>query len=127
MEIFRQYNHMFGSWNADEIYGVQTEWLEAYDQAGVDFRALHCEPMTWWDKEMVQMFSKYGPNYFRKYAVWDKDWSTFAEAAGVNASQLQDPRSPTEKWIHRMLAASQKHRGSLPVRALEKLLRKMGW
>ncbi len=126
LEIFRQYNHMFGSWAEHEIYPIKPEWLEAYDRAGVDFRSLQCEPLTWWDKELVQMFREYGPQHFRKYAVWDKDWTNLAGVLDVNA-QLLDPRSPAEKWIHRMLATSQKHRGSLPVRALEKLLRKMGW
>ena len=40
LQIFREYNHMYGSWEQEEIHPVQPEWLEGFDRAGIDFRSL---------------------------------------------------------------------------------------
>jgi hypothetical protein len=126
-EIFREYSHMYGGWEKREIYPMQPEWLEGYDRAGVDFRSLTCESVTWWDREVVQMLCQHGPGHFRKLAIWDKDWNATASQIGVKGVDLSDPRSPSEKLVHRLLAATQKHRTNLGVRAFERFLRATGW
>jgi len=127
LEIFRHYNHMHGSWERREIHPMRPEWLQGYDEAGVNFRSLPCEPVTWWDREMVQMFRQYGPQHFRKLAIWDGDWNAIAAQIGVNGVDLADPRSNFEKAVHRLLAATQKDRSGLAVRGFERLLRALGW
>src|SRR4030095_9506372 len=77
LQIFREYHHMFG-WAKNEIHPVQPEWLAGYDRAGVNFRSLKTEPLTWWDREVVQMLCDKGPDSFRKLAIWNRDWNAVA-------------------------------------------------
>jgi hypothetical protein len=127
LDIFRQYNHMNGGWNKAEIQPLRPEWLGGYEQAGIDFRSIKCEPITWWDQEVANMICQHGANYFRRIAIWEKDWNAFAIQTGLTGVDLSDPRSPTEKWIHRMLSATQNRREHIDVRILEKYLRATGW
>lgn len=127
LQIFRHYNHMHGSWNKEEIHPLQPEWIEGYDKAGVDFRSLACEPITWWDREMVQMLIDHGPAKFRKLNVWNEDWNAMADRLGVKHGDLSDPRNGWEKLAHRLLTKTQSNRGNFGVRLLERWLRIRGW
>ena len=127
LQIFRQYNHMYGSWEPSEIHPLKPEWLARYDQAGINFRAVTGEPVTWWDREVVRMISQHGPSRFRKLAIWDAEWNQIAERIGVKGVDLSDPRSCFERLAHRILTATQKHRANWGVRGFEKLLRTTGW
>jgi len=127
LQIFRQYNHMNGSWKDHEMFDVQPQWFDGFERAGIDFRSLACEPITWWDRELVELLRAHGPEYFRRLAIWDEDWNRMAAQLGVADRSLADPRSVFERCIHRALKLSQNHRGNLGVRAFEKFLRSMGW
>ena len=127
LDIFRQYNHMHGSWDESEIQPIRPEWLEGYDRAGVDFRSLGAEPMTWWDREVAQILHEKGPGSFRRLAIWDKDWNAVAEKIGLKGRDLSDPRSMVEKITHRLLKYTQRNRSNWGTRALERLLRVNGW
>lgn len=127
LQIFREYNHMHGSWGAEEMHPMQPEWLAGYDAAGIDFRSLKCEPLTWWDRELVQIMRDEGPARLSKLAIWDHDWEAAAVRAGIAGGGFKDPRSPWEKTMHRLLHATQNNRGNLLVRVLESFLRRTGW
>lgn len=127
LEIFRQYNHMHGSWESDELHPVRPEWLEGYSNVGIDFRSLACEPVTWWDREIAQLLATHGPEHFRRVAIWNHDWNAVAQRLGLHDGRFHDPRSAFEKLIHRLLAATQHRRGEWSVRGLEKFLRLAGW
>ena len=127
LDIFRQYNHMYGSWQQDEIHSLRPEWIEGYDLAGIDFRTLGCEPVTWWDKEVAGMLHEHGTRHFRRIAIWNKDWSAIARQIGIEGGDFSDPRSPFERLAHSLLAVTQKRRGTIAVRAFERLLRSFGW
>jgi hypothetical protein len=127
LQIFREYNHMHGSWGKDEIHPVRREWLEGYDKAGIDFRGLKCESITWWDRELVRVLQKEGAGTMSKLAIWDKDWESLGRQLGVGDAGLADPRSTWEKIAPRLLAATQNNRGNWGVRGLERLLRGLGW
>ena len=127
LEIFRQYHHMHGGWEPDEIHPVRPEWLAGYDRAGIDFRSLTCEPVTWWDREVVQMLGAHGPAHFRRVAIWNQDWNAVARRLGMAQVDFSDPRSPLEKTAHRLLASTQHRRSAWTVRGLERLLRAFGW
>jgi hypothetical protein len=127
LEIFREYNHMYGGWDKSEIHPLQPEWLEGYDRAGIDFRSLQSEPVTWWDREIVQMLREYGTERFRRIAIWDQDWNEMATHIRTNGADLSDPRSAWEKTVHRLLAVTQSRRSNLAVRGFERLLRLLGW
>lgn len=127
LDIFRHYHHMHGSWQPDEIQRVDPRWLEGYHRIGIDYRRLQGEALTWWDRELVHLLITHGPERFRQLAIWDKDWRAAATLLGLDATNLSDPRSVTDKVIHRLLMLTQKHRGSIPVRLFERLLRVSGW
>lgn len=127
LQLYREYNHMHGSWEPSEIRPLQREWLEGYEQAGIDFRSLPPDPTTWWDSEVLQMMHEHGTERFRRIDLWDKDWNAVAASNGLSARNFSDPRSSFERFAHRVLKATQARRGSLPVRAFEKLLRSTGW
>lgn len=127
LDIFRQYNHMHGGWEPEELHPVKPEWLEGYDRAGIDFRTLACEPVTWWDREVVQMLAEHGPAHFRRIAIWNQDWNAVARRVGLERVNFRDPRSPLEKAAHRLLASTQRRRAEWTVRGFEKLLRATGW
>jgi hypothetical protein len=127
LDIYRCYNHMYGSWEASEIQPVRPEWLEGYDRAGIDFRSLQSEAITWWDREMVALLREHGPGRFRKLPIWDVDWNAIARKLGPDGADLSDPRSMSEKMVHQLLRATQKYRTNLGVRAFERFLRMGGW
>lgn len=127
LQIFRQYNHMYGSWNPSEIQPMRPEWIAGYEQAGLSYRTLKGEPVTWWDREIVKMLRQHGPEHFRNIALWGVDWNAVAKRIGENGRDLSDPRSVLQRVAHRLLAASQPHRGNIGVRCLEFLLRRLGW
>ena len=128
LEIFREYNHMYGSWDKSEIHPLQPEWLEGYDRAGIDFRSLQSEPVTWWDREIVDMLREHGPEHFRRIAIWDKDWNAIARSDGNewrgfirSAVRLGEDRSSPAQGV------TQSRRSNLAVRGFERLLRMTGW
>jgi len=127
LEIFRMYNHMHGGWKRSEIHPVRPEWLGGYEKAGIDFRSLRCEPVTWWDREIVGMLKEHGPAFFRRIAIWDKDWNALARELGSSGVDFSDPRSAIERAAHHYLVRTQKQRSSLRTRAFERLLRTCGW
>jgi hypothetical protein len=127
LEIFRMYNHMHGGWKREDIYPLRREWLDGYERAGVNFRSLACESVTWWDREIAFMLKEHGTDFFRRIAIWDKDWNALAPQIGIAGADFRDPRSMFEKFAHRCLAISQKRRANPFVRVLEKLLRFRGW
>jgi hypothetical protein len=127
LQIFRQYNHMRGSWEESEIRPIDPNWMSGFDRAKIDFRNLTSESVTWWDKDILEMLSKHGVERFRKLAIWDKDWSALCNGSQNSTSTIRDPRSLWEKAAHRTLFATQNRRSHVGVRAFEKLLRVTGW
>lgn len=126
LEIFRQYNHRRG-WPRDEIHEIRPEWLAGYERAGIDFRSVKPEPVTWWDREIVQMLREHGPDHFRRVAIWNKDWNAVASQLGLVGVDFSDPRSPLEKVAHCLLPRTQNYRANWGVRGFERLLRATGW
>jgi len=127
LDIFRQYHHMHGGWDENEIQPVKREWFAGYESVGLDFSALASEPVTWWDKEVVQMLCQHGPARFCKLAIWDQDWNALRAHVSTSDIAITDPRSLWEKTVHRILSATQTNRSNWGVRGFEKLLRVIGW
>jgi len=127
LDIYREYNHMKGSWEESELKPVRAEWLTGYADMGIDFENIETESITWWDVEVLRMIQKMGPGYFRKLNIWGANWESVAASVGELGEGLSDPRSSFEKGAHRILEATQGRRANLGVRALESLLRRCGW
>lgn len=127
LEIFRQYNHMHAGWPESEVRPMRDEWLKGFESVGADFKNLRTEPVTWWDRDVLDMLVRHGPEHFRRIPIWDKDWNTLARHVGLACRDLSDPRNSFERIAHRVLAATQSRRASLAVRGFERLLRSTGW
>ncbi|HRP05477.1 MAG TPA: hypothetical protein PLV87_11250, partial [Opitutaceae bacterium] len=126
LDIYREYNHMAGGWNRDEIFPVDPSWLAGYDARGIAYCGLKGEEVTWWDREIIEYMAEVGKARFRKIALWDQDWNRIARITKVDGD-YSDPRSLYERFVHRALRMSQRHRSSLLTRGLEYVLRQQGW
>lgn len=126
LEIFREYNHMSGGWSEKEIFPINPAWLAGYDERGIEYRKLTAENITWWDREILDCMASRGTDHFRRIAIWDQDWSQIARYACIEGD-FSDPRTLYERFVHRLLQATQANRGNIFTRALEYVLRKQGW
>jgi hypothetical protein len=127
LDVFRQYHHMLGSWDASEMVPLRPEWLDGYTKVGIDYASLRSEDFPWWDREVLGWLLEHGTARFRRAAIWDRNWQDVACAMAMPSEALADPRSRIEKLVHRYLAATQHRRSSIDVRILERCLRMAGW
>jgi hypothetical protein len=127
LEIYRQYNHMYGGWAKDEIVDVDPSWFRNYEQNGIDFKKLKAEEQTWWDREVMAMIQERGADFFERIAIWDKDWKALSTGKAEDNRLYSDPRRITTKIAHKMLRETQATRETLKARILEKILRLSGW
>jgi glycosyltransferase involved in cell wall biosynthesis len=127
--IFRQYHGMH-SRPPEQIFPFRTEWIDGYEQAGIDMRNVEAQPYdTWWDREILKWMDARGPEFFKKQAVWDVEWTAVARAAGFNGSshKFADPRSRVDRVIHQWLHATQGRALEWKVRWVQRALRLAGW
>lgn len=124
--LFRQYHRMDAFRNDAEP--VDPAWLRGYEECGIDMTTIETEPQYVWDEELVELFLDRGVEPFRKLDVWDADWHAVARSMGhaVNG-ELDDPRTPFDRGVHRWLHRTQSRADALPVRAVQRLLRLAGW
>ena len=108
IQIFRQYHGMYAR-PEHEIHPFRREWIEGYEQLGIDMADIRAEPVTWWDREIVEMLLAHGPAFFRKQDIWAKDWTQMVRLCGHEgpAESVRDPRTKVEKRIHRWLHRTQ--------------------
>lgn len=128
IQLFRQYNHMY-AWPKSEIQPLRSEWIDGFDKASVDFKALSSNGPTWWDMEVLGMIKRYGASKFRKIDIWDMNWELLNRQidSSENSSSLRDPRNLLERWIHTLLRKTQVIQSTFYVRATQVALRSLGW
>lgn len=124
--LYRQYHHMDAA--VQTARPMQPEWLAGYESAGIDMQTVEEAPYYWWDEELVNLFDEHGVEPFRRLNVWEVDWGDLARQMGRSVDgALKDPRSPFERTVHRWLARTQPLSAALPVRAVQRLLKPLGW
>ncbi len=69
---------------------------------------------SWFDDYIVERLSQCPPTV-RRLDIWDEDF--------VKYYNLKDPRSPLEKLIHSYLHKTGRYKKTIPIRALDKLLK----
>ena len=117
---------------------IPGEWIQGYEERGIDMSSVHCDGIYRWDKEVLQYFEKYGLGEFRRLAIWDVDWGKIYHDAYPEepAKAFTDPRSRFEKAVHRWLEATQPdfgHYANPPIgrrlahRCVQKTLGLLGW
>jgi glycosyltransferase involved in cell wall biosynthesis len=127
IDIYRQYHHI--DLPVSDIEKIDIKWLEHLTTHGVDITNIKDDAFHWWDRNVCELFDKYGVGYFRKQAIWYKDWKAiyklqFPESIALH---IYDPRSILDKYVHTWLAKSQHNRFSFPNKVVNKLLRIFNW
>lgn len=136
-EIYR-FNHKDLNIPSDRVKAMPKEWLLGYEQQGIDMSRVVREGIYRWDKEILQLFDEYGPDRFRRVAIWDVNWSELRRKINGNETQaaLDDPRSRFDKYVHRWLERTQpfySHYARRPLylkvyfRLVHNTLRLFGW
>lgn len=123
--MYRRYHHM----DAPEgVRPVDPAWIEGYLERGIDITSVRREPRYRWDADVLRLFAEHGGAPFRRVDVWTPDWPARARDWDMDPATVPtDPRS----WIDRMafawLARTQGRAGRPWVRAVDRLLRVVGW
>lgn len=125
ISLYRQY-HLMDALPADRVQSVLPEWLNGYQQRGIDMTTVRREQYYWRDTLILEMFQEYGARRFRKVDLWDVDWAGIAAALGKPAPPA-DPRSALDKWMHRWLRATQARCYDPKIRLVQRCLRVLGW
>jgi glycosyltransferase involved in cell wall biosynthesis len=132
IDLYRQY-HEEDSLISNQIRPIPQHWLQGYVDRGIDMTSIHRPYRPWWDKELIDLLDKHGPDHFRKQNIWGPDWEAIHEEiyGRPPSRSLKDPRNKFEKWVHRWLAASQKYyqpyNRTWDIRIYEKVLHLLGW
>lgn len=136
VELYRYYHpylHM-----ACVTKPIPREWIQGYEERGIDMSSVNCDGVYRWDTEVLQYFEKYGLGEFRRLAIWDVDWGKIYHDAYPQepTKAFADPRSRLEKVVHRWLEATQHDFGHyanpsigrrLAHRCVQKTLGLLGW
>ena len=129
IQIYRQYHQMYGI-DPSEIQPLQPEWLAEYVKQGVNMTTVPPRAFYYWDRELLDLFSKYGLDRFRKLDVWQVDWQEISQQMGYEWQQikpLSDPRNSFEKSVHAWLKQTQPDSKRWTIRLVQNLLKIFGW
>jgi glycosyltransferase involved in cell wall biosynthesis len=125
--LYRMYHHMY-IYLKRRKYTVSLEdkWFDAYLKKGILMKETR-QMEYWWDREVVELLLKHGTKKFIPAYIWFRNWNEILHRIKPeNKSDLSDPRNFFQKLLHFYLHLSQPYRNSIPVRAVDKLLRIAG-
>ncbi|AGY58635.1 glycosyltransferase family 2 protein [Gloeobacter kilaueensis] len=128
VEVYRQYHHMYAV-APERIQPIPGDWLTGYRERGIDMTSVLRDRHPWWDKEVLDLFEKFGTAHFRRQNIWQVDWQAVYRELHEQEPPvaLGDPRSRIEKLIHRWLAKTQADKSKFPIRTFDRLLGLLGW
>lgn len=137
LALYRQYHKALTVPDA-RFSPILEEWILGYTDLGIDMTSILRQGHYRWDTEILDLMTRHGASAFRKLAIWNFDWRALAERLqpGVDSDRFADPRSFSEKRVHRWLARTQVHftHHAVPgpitrlrVALIERLLRLAGW
>jgi glycosyltransferase involved in cell wall biosynthesis len=108
IELYRYY-HKVRCVPPQAIGKVPREWIEGYEERGIDMSSVNRERRYRWDREVLEYFKEHGTAKFRRLAIWDADWATLRDelCPQESTTRLSDPRSKFDKLVHRWLELSQ--------------------
>jgi hypothetical protein len=88
---------------------VPEEWVQGYEQRGIDMSSAHCLGAYRWDKEVLQLFGKYGTARFKRLDIWDANWSQLHRELYPQepGKTISDPRKLVHKAVHKWLRWTQ--------------------
>jgi glycosyltransferase involved in cell wall biosynthesis len=128
VQVYRQYHHMYHQMAKTSVM-VPLEWLNGYQQRGIDMTRVFKDRQFWWDRAVVDLLAKYGASTFRRCDIWAIDWSQFFQGTGmeVDVDRYRDPRSYLDRLFHDWLKLTQPYHRWLLVRLVDRFLRLLGW
>ena len=120
------------------IQPVPEDWIREYQQRGIDMTSLHRDGCYRWDREILELFDKFGPAKFRRLAIWDAEWERLQKEIRPDSGRPAhaDPRSKMDKFVHGWLEQTQPglahyttpgfaHRTG--IRLMQRALKCLGW
>jgi len=118
ISLFRSYHK-----KKEKTKLIPPEWIENYQKTNfVLFDQLSpTRSLYWYDMVVKEQFEKHGFSKFKYLDIWDKNWI----AEMKNNLVITDPRNLYIKFIHAYLRATQNISSSIPIRLVDKLLKKM--
>jgi len=123
--LFRYYNkHLVDETNTSPL---QNEWIEDYLQNGIDVFSIDDDSLTWWDKEIIEMFAREGTRKFKKCDIWEVNWQNVAGKLNYNGNMptLSDPRNNFDKLVHKWLRKTQNTQGKVGNRIIQYILKQI--
>jgi Glycosyl transferase family 2 len=137
MSLYRFYHQdLFVGCNA--ITQVPKDWVQGYEERGIDMSSVQ-HPATYrWDLEVLKLFEKHGTARFKRLGIWDANWTELHRQLypQESATIVADPRTLWERVVQKWLRLTQPdfcHYAkpgalrSLMYRIIEKILQLFGW
>lgn len=137
IELYRYYNQdLIGPSSATAP--VPREWLQGYEERGIDMSSVQRQSAYYWDNEVLQLLEKYGVAKFKKLDIWDVNWTQLHREFYPQESEktIADPRRLPQRVVHKWLRLTQpdfsrcanRRTGRLRIyRAMQKALALWGW
>jgi glycosyltransferase involved in cell wall biosynthesis len=123
IDIYREYHHMY-SIRQDEMHNIPDLWFAEYKKRGINIDSVNKTDEYYWNKIVLDYLVTYGPEFFRKVAIWDINWVEKANNYKYkNSEKFRDPRSKFQKFVHGWLKKTQADYNKLSVRVVSKLLK----
>jgi glycosyltransferase involved in cell wall biosynthesis len=130
VQIFRRY-HVFESIPQEETLDADPHWFSLYERSGIDVRHVEPGPTAHYDNDIFNWMTDagIGPGKFSRLAIWDIDWNQeYQRVRGVKPPiDLSDPRTWSQKMIHRWLSKTQPSFKKFHIRLIDRMIRAMGW
>lgn len=126
--LYRMYHHMYIYLHRKK-YTVPLDpgWFDTYEKKGIAMKEIR-RLEYWWDQAVVNLMIENGTRKFANAYIWYKDWNALKEKYNPgHVVNLNDPRSFFLKLLHLYLHTSQPYRNSIPIRAIDKVLRMSGF
>jgi hypothetical protein len=88
---------------------VPKEWVLGYEQHGIDISSLNRLGVYRWDKEVLQLFQKYGTARFKRLDIWGVNWTERRRVLYPQEPRktVADPRRLVHKTVHKWLRWTQ--------------------
>jgi len=108
IDLYRFY-HKVRFVSPKTIAQVPKEWIDGYEQRGIDMSSVNRDGSYRWDREVLEYFKEHGTEKFRRLAIWDVDWSKLRDELYPEESKMGslDPRGKFDKLVHRWLESTQ--------------------
>lgn len=127
VKLFDQYHHFLRVRETD-LVAVKPEWLQGYEQAGIDMSTVNKPKngLYWWDPLVLEMLRQHGPAFFAREHIWD-DWPALAARLGATDLAGVDPRTNLQKWLHRFLLTPSSLENHFLNKTTKTLLKRIGY